>query len=175
MKSLCSGAVRGLLPARRTEPTQRDGGPGPHASCRGAVRWGPVCHANKETLRRPAARAPGAMRGPAPAPPPSPPRRLLQRKWGAETGADGATNGRHTLIPGARRLRSLLVRDRMPRGGSGTELRPLGVREPGGLRPSGRPGRAGLSALPADAICLLLPVGSRGRPSGCVCVLVFSS
>lgn len=166
MKSLCSGVVRELSPARNTELTQRECRPGRSADPRGPVWWGHARHADEEPLRGTAARAPGARRG---APPPPVCRDgSSPRTAGCRTRGGTAAAHAHPRRPAAASPAGAAVRDRMPHGGSNNRA---GLSEPRSPRPEarGRPlrpaRRAGSSPRPHG-----------GPPSGCVlrpCLLFF--
>lgn len=177
MKSLCSGVVRELSPARNTELTQHECRPGRRADPRGPVWWGHARHADEEPLRGTAARAPGARRGPRPPPPPPVCRDGSSPKTaGCRTRGGTAAAHAHPRRPAAASPAGAVVgvtgpagRHRMPHGGSNN--RASASQSPGarGLRPG-----AGPSAAPAELAPPHVLTGARPLGASCVHVL-FSS
>lgn len=168
MKSLCSGVVRELSPARNTELTQHECRPGRRADPRGPVWWGHARHADEEPLRGTAARAPGARRG---APPPPVCRDgSSPRTAGCRTRGGTAAAHAHPRRPAAASPAGAAVRDRMPHGGSNS--RASASQSPGarGLRPGASP-----SAPPAELAPPHVLTGARPLGASCVHVLFFSS
>lgn len=159
MKSLCSGVVRELSPARNTELTQHECRPWRRADLRGPVWWGHARHADEEPLRGTAASAPGARRG---APPPpvcrdgSSPRTAGCRTQGGTAAAHAHPRRPAAASPAGAvvRVTGPAVRHRMPHGGSINRA-----------SASQSPGARGLRPGPAPLLrpqSWLLPTSSRG-------------
>lgn len=174
MKSLCSGVVRELSPARNTELTQHECRPGRRADRRGPVWWGHARHADEEPLRGTAARAPGARRG---APPPPVCRDgSSPRTAGCRTRGGTAAAHAHPRRPAAASPAGAVVRVTGPGSPSSHATRRLeqqsfGLSEPRSPRPEAR-GRPLRPALRAGSS----PRPHGGPPSGCVlrpCLLFF--